>query len=238
MTYDPYAIFQSFEANPVPIAALAILAFAFNGVFFYEAARIGFKQKTYVFPLWALTFYMAHDLSYVLLYEKWFKEYDFWLLQFFWVALIFTFFTESLYLRQYLKYARQEVFPNISQKLFTFLVIGAIPLVFLMWLNIKSAVDDDIYLIAFAVTVFWNAPVATQMLWQRRSRKGQSVLFHICIIGMQLPFNTALYLLDPFFRTPLFLSMMAVTTIWSIANIMLYLNLPAYDETELTPQSV
>jgi hypothetical protein len=93
---------------------------------------------------------------------------------------------------------------------------------------IKSALMDDLYLIAFALTVFWNCPAFTQMIWQRRSRKGQSVLLNIGVVGMQISFNCALLFVDPYFRSPLFIGLMIVTILWTLANIGLLFRFPEY----------
>lgn len=69
---------------------LAAGGVAFVGYYLYyiEAIRLGFRDRTHGVPVFANMYNTAHDVLFVSYFRRWFFEVDHWLFKVFWVALL------------------------------------------------------------------------------------------------------------------------------------------------------
>ncbi|MEM9778106.1 MAG: hypothetical protein AAF902_26250, partial [Chloroflexota bacterium] len=73
--------------------ALILLAGAimFTGAYTYyiSAILIGRREKTHAIPLFANMYFFAHDMGYIILFQRWFGgEVDHWFFKAMWFGLI------------------------------------------------------------------------------------------------------------------------------------------------------
>ncbi len=235
MTYDPHLALQSIDSNVVLVLLFFLGAAAFTFSFLIESFRLARVHKAYSAPLAAVAWFAVHDLQFVLLYDLWFNVYDHWWVKAWWVALVFTTAIEFTLVGMVIKYGRQELAPWATQWQFAGLVALTTMAIGVLWLLVKCALDDPLFLVSFPITAFWALPFSTTLMLKRQSRRGQSYLLEICVVFIMLSFQGALWQVDPFFRSPLYLAFTAMAVCWGIANVWLLSKLPAYepDEREL-----
>jgi hypothetical protein len=227
-TYDPYQALQAIDANIGIIAVGMFLALSLTMLYFFEAIRLGVVQKTFSPPLAATLWFLPHDLSFVLLYDRWFNVYDHWWVKIWWLGLACTVAIELFLLGQVVRYGRKELMPQVSQKAFLWWIVAATLAVGVMWAFIKSIIDDELFFASFFFTIVWPIPFTTAQILRRKSQRGASVLQQSCLAPMAFGLALALYHIAPFFRSPLFLALVAVTMIWSLYNIWLLRRQPPY----------
>lgn len=227
-TYDPYIALQNIEANIVIIAIGLLFAMGLTGFYFFEAIRLGNKHKTFSSPLAATLWFLPHDFSFVVQYDKWFNVYDHWWTQIWWLGLCFTVLIEMYLLYQVVRYGREELMPSASQRQFTLAIIGATFACGVIWWLIKSSLDDELFFTSFFLTIVWPVPFTTAQILRRKSRKGMSIAQELCLIPMMLGLYLALYNIADYFQSPLFAALVAVGCIWAAFNVILLSKQPAY----------
>lgn len=225
--YDAAAVLAAVDRNAVPVLLIAGLALVGNAIFYFEALRLGFRERTYTMPLCGLYFFIPHDMTFVLLWEKWFVEYDHWFLKLFWIALVFTALAAWVFLFQFLRYGQRECMPQVSRVTFVVLVLGGLVLSTGVWLALKSVLNDELFLFAFGLTAFWCAPFGMALMLRRGTRKAQSTLMWLGYVAIPLFYwpATAIYL-GPYFQSPTWLALGAAAVMWGVANIVLIQRLP------------
>lgn len=226
--YDPSQTLAAIDASPLPVLLLCAAALAGNAVYYYECLRLGFVQKTYAMPLGGLYFFIPHDMTYVLLWRKWFVEYDHWFLKLFWLGLVLTAVVAWLFLWQLIRYGHRELMPQVPRRRFAGLVVAGLVLSTAAWLATKSVLHDDLFLFAFGLTAFWCAPFGTALMLRRGSAQGQSVTMWAGYTAIPLFYwlAGALYLPD-FFRSPAWLALGGAAVAWGLANLYLVTRLRA-----------
>ena len=227
-TYDPYLALQAIDANIGIIGVGMFLAMSLTALYFFEAIRLGVVQKTFACPLAATLWFLPHDFSFVLEYDKWFHVYDHWWVKIWWAGLVITVFVEMFLLSQVIRYGRKELMPDASQKAFTVCILLATVAVGVMWFFVKSLIDDELFFASFFFTIVWPVPLTTMQILRRRSQRGCSVLQQACLAPMMCGLALALYNIAPFFQSPLFLATVVVASLWSFYNIWLLRRQPAY----------
>ncbi len=225
--YDPAAVLIAIDRHALSVLLIAGCALIGNGVYYFESLRLGFRERTYSMPLAGLYFFIPHDMTYVLLWHKWFVEYDHWFLKLFWIALVFTSASAWVFLYQFLRYGQSEWMPQASRASFIALTLGGLALSAGVWLAIKQVLADDLFLFAFGLTAFWCAPFGMGLMLRRGRRVAASLPMWIGYTAIPVFYwiAAALYL-GPYFRSPAWLSMGAAATLWGLANIVLVRRLP------------
>jgi hypothetical protein len=226
--YEPAATLAAIDANPVPVLLLCAVALAGNALYYFECMRLGFSQQTYGMPIAGLFFFIPHDMTYVLLWQKWFVEYDHWFLKLFWVGLVVTSLAAWVFLWQAVRYGHRELMPQWSRAAFTLLVLAGLLACSAAWWAVKNVLDDELFLFAFGFTAFWCAPFGTALMLRRRSRLGNSQRMWAGYTAIPLYYwpATMLYLPDGF-RSPAWVALGAVAVLWGLANVVLARSLPA-----------
>ncbi|MGQ0530803.1 MAG: hypothetical protein ACT4PG_13560, partial [Panacagrimonas sp.] len=199
-----------------------------NAVCYYEALRLGFRDRLCAMHLSGLFLFIPHDTDYVLLWEKWFVEYDHWFLKLFWVALVFTVLAAWAFLFPFLRYGQREWMPQVSRPTFIALVLGGLLMSTGVWLALKSVLQDELFLFAFGLTGFWCAPFGMGLMLRRGHRGAQSAAMWIGYTAIPVFYwiAAALYL-GPYFQSPVWLVMGVAATIWGLANVVLLKQLPS-----------
>lgn len=233
MTYDPHLALQSIDANVVMVLLFFFGAAIFTFTFLIESFRLTRAHRAYSAPLAAVAWFAVHDLQFVLLYDTWFNVYDHWWVKAWWAALVFTTAIEFTLVGMVVKYGREELAPWATQAQFTALVVMATIGIGILWLFVKSALDDPLFLISFPITAFWALPFSTALMVRRQSRRGQSYLLEICVVFIMLSFQGALWHVDPFFRSPLYIAFTTMAVVWGATNVWLLSKLPAYEPTQM-----
>ncbi|TPG32442.1 hypothetical protein [Mycolicibacterium hodleri] len=177
--YDPYAVLVAVDAHRVGVLALAGVTIIGMAMWFSQAFVMAKRDATYSFPIFCSVFWFAHDTSYVARFDQWFNVYDHWFLKLFWAALVLTSLMEVVYLRQTYRYGRSELFPHVSQRVFTALLAAAVAFGMVIWWMVKATLEDDLYVIAFGLTVVVYPPFAIALTLRRRSTRGQSTLMWV-----------------------------------------------------------
>lgn len=229
MTYDPVSSLQSIDQHVVAVIGLCVVALIFNYAYFGEALRLGFRHRTYSVPASVTLLFLPHDLSYLLLFNKWFVEYDHWFPKLWWVGLLFTASIEAVFFWQLLRYGREEILPQLSQKAYVAVMFLALAATALAWMTVKQALDDDLYLFSFGWTLFWGAPLAISMMVRRGSTRGQSRWMWISYMLMAIFYWAATAFIDPYFRSFWWLAVLALALGFAGANLWMMGYTPAWE---------
>jgi hypothetical protein len=223
--YQGNEVLAAIDDHRIAVLLLCGTAMLLTYTWFLEAIRVGRRDKTYCMPLACTFFWFAHDTTFVLRYDKWFNEYDHWYVKMFWVMLVLTVAIEVVYLSQAVRYSRLEIAPWMSPRAYTAAFFACLAGVYVVWLVIKASIDDDLYIIAFGLTVVVYPVMATPLLLRRRSAHGasrsmlgQSRLLWTTSLGLPVGWflATALYFGDAF-RSPEWIALGIVSTVWSLA---------------------
>jgi hypothetical protein len=234
--YDPQQILDAVDHNLLPILLISILSSLGNLVYYIECLRLSFTQKVSCFPVGCIYLGLSHDLSFVFLYHKWFVEYHSWFLESWWRFLIFTSIVEFFFLYQLIRYGHEELMPQVSKTAFAAIVLAGLAMTSTAWLVVKSLLNDDIFMMTFFLSVFWQAPFFTGVMVRRQTRQGQSVVLWVSFLVMAASFWSLTYLyFGPFFRgVPWILNGIATLT-WGGGNLWFMLRLPKAPVTRAAP---
>lgn len=230
--YDPIASLQSIDQHLVPIIGLCVVALIFNYAYFGEALRLGFRHRTYSVPASVTLLFLPHDLSYLLQFNKWFVEYDHWFPKLWWVGLLFTASIEGLFFYQLLRYGREEILPQLSQKAYVAVMFLALGAVALAWITVKQMLNDELYLFSFGWTLFFGAPLAISMMVRRNSTRGQSRWMWISYMLMAVFYWGATAFIDPHFRSAGWLAVLALALGFATANLWMIGRVPVWRDDQ------
>ncbi len=228
MTYDPQLALQSIDQNVLFVLLFFAGAAGATFVFLIESFRLTRLHAAYSAPLAAVGWFAMHDLIFVLQYDLWFNVYDHWWVKAWWVALVFTTAIEITLVGMFIKYGREELAPWATPQQFAGLVCLCTLAIGVLWYLVKVALVDDLYLISFPITAFWAMPFSTALMLRRQSRRGQSYLLEYSNMCIMLSFQGALWFVDPFFRSPVFIAFTAMAVSWGAMNVWILSRLPAH----------
>jgi hypothetical protein len=217
--YDVAATLALMDAGIARLAMFGGLALVFNLLYFGAALYGGFKHKTYTVPLCGTLLFIPHDLLYVTMFDKWFHTYDHWFPKLFWFGLIATNLIEFGFLYQVLKWGREELMPQASQRTFQGVVLLGLVGTSVAWLCIKQVLADELWLFTFGFTVWLAVAFVIPLMLRRNSSAGQSMFLWLSFIGMTLSYWATVWPLDPFFRSPAWLGVGVVIICWTAATI-------------------
>lgn len=225
--YDPQAVLEAMYANNT----LVLLCFLGNVVFAFLYFSIGvylaIKKQLYVLPFIGAAVFFWHDLTYVLDYRLWFEQYTHWWFQVTWLALIGTTLFEVFLIYQFIRYGHKELFPEMSRQAFTVMTLGAVAGIGTLWFLIKANLQDELYLVTFAITAIWSVPFHTGIMLRRRSSAGQSVAMELCVIVIFTAVSTVFVVVAPsVFSTIYYLAFYAAFILWIVTNIVMIRKLP------------
>jgi hypothetical protein len=106
LSYDPAIVVANTAARLPWVLLFSGLAFLGGFVQMIAGLWMGFKHKTHGVPLLCAAWFFAHDTTYFLNYNHWFREQDFWVAQGAWFQMGFYMITELIVMFQIMKYSR------------------------------------------------------------------------------------------------------------------------------------
>jgi hypothetical protein len=230
--YDVASTLENIDRHAPWLLAFGGLALVCNFLYFGSGIYQGFRQKVFSMPVSATLLFIPHDFLYLLMYEKWFTVYDHWFCKLFWVGLIITNIQECLFLWLTIRYGRKELTPQLSQGTYVALLMLGLAGTSVSWFVVKQVLADELWLFTFGWTVWFCAPFVIPMMLRRHSRAGQSLLMWLAYIGMTLSFWTAVWPLDPFFRSSAWLALGALIVTWAVAIIAVMQKMPRSEVTD------
>lgn len=227
--YDPAGVLAAVDRQAPLVLGLCALSLAGNLILWGINLGIGFRERLYTMPLPCVTFFLVHDATFVLFYPKWFHEYGHWFVELWWAGLCVTVALELAFLWLLLRYGRRELLPEVSQPTYVGLVLGALLLTACAWAALKSAMQDDLFLVIFGITIFWCGAFNLALMARRRSAAGQTIPAWCGYLMMPAFYWPATFLLDPWFRSPAWMALGAATIVLGIANLVAIRALTAAD---------
>lgn len=232
LSYDPAAVVANTANHRVLVLSACAVSFLGAYLQYFGAIRMGFKDRTHSIPLVGNLWFFAHDTTYVANFQHWFYQVDFWMVGAFWFALAVFALCESVVTYQILRYSRRELFPGmtLAQALAAY---GALQLFTygLFW-SFLATVRDPYYLLSFATTVVLAPMFNIAMLRSRASRRGFSTSMMLGFVLLTSGFWIWMFAIDGFFRQPLFWLVAGGNVGMSVAGILVFRRLPAYETTE------
>lgn len=225
--YDYQSAFEAmFTHNTFLIYCfLGNIVFAF--IYFTIGVVMAIKHKIYVLPFIPTALFFWHDLTFVLQYKVWFEVYAHWWFQLTCMALVVTVAFEAFLLHQFYRYGHRELFPDMAKSTFGLLIslgtlgIGAI------WYLIKGNLNDDLWLVTFALTAVFSIPFHTGIMLRRRSRAGQSIVMELSVMVIFTAVSAAFWKIAPeLVLSPGYIAFYVVFMIWPLVNIYLMQQLP------------
>lgn len=232
-TYEATAALRSIDDNVVYVLAFFAIAAIATFVYLTQSFKLARAHAAYSSALPAVGWFAVHDLHFVFLFDLWFNVYDHWWVKAWWVALVFTTLIEFALVGMIIKYGRNELAPWASRNQFATLVVLGTVAIGVIWLLVKDAIDDPLWLISFPITAFWAVPFSTALMLRRNSQRGQSPVLPICSIFIVGSFQGALWFIDPFSRSPYFLMFSAMGISWALVNLWVFRQLPTYSPQEI-----
>ncbi len=214
--YDVSGTLANIDADVPRLLLLGACSLIANFIYFGSGIRNGFRLKTYTMPVACTLLFIPHDLMYLMMYDKWFNQYDHWFMQLFFVGLIITNIMEFIFFYQVLRWGRKEIMPQVSQRTFVAIMLIALAGTSVSWYSVKMMLADELWFFSFGWTVWFCLPFTIPMMLKRKSTVGQSTLMWSAYIVMALCWWSAVWPLDPFFRSPGWVALGAITVIWAV----------------------
>lgn len=237
--YNAYEVLARVDRHVAWVLILGGLTLISNYVLFIEWARLARRDRCSISTLTCVTLLGAHDGSFVLRYHTWFQVYDHWLMKLFRVGLVLTFAWECYFFWLIIKYGREEMAPELSQRAFAVYCLGAAAAAAVMWGALKTILNDPLYAVSFMFTITIVLPAAFQLMMRRRSRRGQSLLAILSWLGVGV-FYTALTVGVYGITQGWFLALAGLTLAWGAVWIVAFTRQPEWSASphETTPKTV
>lgn len=226
--YDPNVALATIDANKDLIQLCLNVAAGFSFVYFLIGIRMAVRQKVYVVPFLGASWFLWHDLSYVLHYPLWTSVYNshWWLMQWTW-SQVGTVALEAFLLWQFIHYGHRELMPEVSKRLFATLTVLATVGVGAIWWLVKASMADELYLISQAITVPWSIPFHTGVMLRRKSRAGQSIAMQICVLAIFVAMSIVGVLSAPgVFTSAPYIAFFSIFSVWALVNVWLIRRYP------------
>jgi hypothetical protein len=190
MNYDATPVLHRVNGHVVLTVALGGLALVGNFIYFYEAWRCAERDRCAPLALFATTLFAAHDGNYLIDAHRWFSTYGNWFPELFWFALVVTFGFELVFVRQTVRYGREELAPRLSQRAFTVYVAAAILATCALWAVVKQII-------------------------RRGSARGQSARQYVAFTGMAGGwFACNMLVFGPAFKGLALVLLFVLTVVW------------------------
>jgi hypothetical protein len=202
LVYEPRAFLDQVNTHALPILLICAGSMLANYTLFIESFRVSRRLKMVTMPVFCTLFWLVHDASYVIQYDKWFNGYDHWYTKLFWVALVLTVAWELAFTAQIVAYGREEFAPFLSPAQWRAAVLGAVVLSGGTWLVLKAYISDDLYVWTFGVALIAYPIFGLASMARRRSVRGFTPLQPAALTVMCLTWFTAsIGWFGPEFRT-------------------------------------
>jgi hypothetical protein len=182
MTYSVDEVLANIQNSTWAVLLTGAVIFVGYYLYYGEAIRLGFRDKTHAVPVFANMYFFAHDIIFVSLFQRWFYEIDHWLYRAFWFGLIAFTVLECVVHYQTIQYSQQDLFPTLSRRQYLIAYAGMQLAIGILFWFIYTKIDDYLYLISFTSTVIVSVAFMLPLLHARASQKGQSRLLAASLI--------------------------------------------------------
>lgn len=203
------------QTNSTAIAIACILVWVVGFLQYFTAVSLQLKEKRSPWWFWQHAWYIGHDLTFVIFFNKWFKIIDFWTFKVMWAGCLVFVGIELFTLYRIIKDPgeRQEVFGqwNGKNKEVTTGQAWARGLIgyalgFAIFITLTYAIGDPCCFFLTMSTNFIVAIFPALLARRRGSRQGHSMLLGIFIllgtINTFCPKINMWYNLAPVFQEP------------------------------------
>jgi hypothetical protein len=138
------------------------------------------------------------------------------------VMLCLTVSIEVIYIIQAIRYRRDELAPGLSAAKYSAGLLLSLADVYVVWLVAKAALNDDLYLIAFGLTVVVWPIFGTVMILRRQSAVAQSILMSASFLGLPIGYflATTIYFGDAF-PSPEWIALGVTSVVWGLVLVYL-----------------
>lgn len=230
-SYDLAGTLSGHEDKFLLVMAFCCISFIGAYMQYFGAIKNGFKDKTHSIPLGCNLWFFAHDTTYVSLFSYWFEDLDHWLPKAFWFALLVFACLELVVMFQMLKYSRKSIFGNSTLiKALGLLILYQIGAYIVFW-NFHSVISDPLYLISFTTTVLFTPLLTIPMMLKRKSKRGFYSFMLWGYILLAVGYYPWVYLVDPFFQSPHFVSLAVLNISLALICLAIYARLPNHTQT-------
>lgn len=177
MEYDPQVVFRTLDS----FDARALLGLGIGSLAYYvqyvSNIRVGFRERTHATPVVANMWNFADDVTYLLMFGRWFHDdrFSHWFTQAMWFGFIAWAAMEGITHYQTIRFSLGELFKGMPRRSALTLYIGAQATLLALFLFLKASVDDPIWLFMIATTQFSSIAFCIPMLLQRGSARGLSM---------------------------------------------------------------
>jgi len=185
--YTVSEVMAAIAANPVGFSIAAIMVYIFGFIEYFYSIALQVREKKSPWWLWMHAWYIGHDLTFVLLYDLWFNQVDFWLFKVLWAGCVAFIGIELFTLYMTVKHERQEVFGRfvrgeVSEKQAWARGLTAYAVGIALFYLIRLGIGDVMCLGLMMSTNVIVAIAPSFLAEMRGSRQGHSVALGIAIV--------------------------------------------------------
>lgn len=237
--YDLEAVLAKFDAFYPPLIIGYIVTMVCFYLYYWKSIRQGFKDQCSGMPWQTNMYNFANDFVYVAAFWNWFNpasETHHWITMFMWVGLLIWFIFEFVVHYQTIKWDLQtEIFPHAKSRRNALLMYWGVQACFIAgYAFIWSLLDDPIVMVMFITTYTGCVIFNFSMSSKRGSRRGVAPSIPWALLIAQFfGYFVILPCLDASFANPYTFAMGAAACGLSIAYIVIYRNLPDFDNSQL-----
>jgi hypothetical protein len=226
-SYDAAGVILQTQAHLLPILTACAVSFAGAYMQYFGAIKNGFRDRTHAIPLAGNLWFFAHDTTYIVNFNHWFFNVDFWLVRAFWFALVVFATCESVVTYQILRFSRAELFPGMTllQAVTAYCGLQLFAYGLFWWL--QSMIKDPYYYLSFSTTVILAPLLNIPMMRSRGSRRGFSLFMLYGFLLLTIGFWIWMFLSDAYFQEPFFWLIAMGNIVISFAGIVEFLRQPA-----------
>lgn len=206
--YDPTAVLASIDRNAIWVLLFGAFAIGGNCVFYIAMLRAALAAKMAPMVLLTAVVFLLHDGNYVASANLWFGKYRHWFPILFWGWLIVTAFFAVTWIVLIIRWGRSDTAGRLNRKQWTGWCLASVLVGLTMWIPLKSALDDDLYLLSFMLTINLCAISGLTLYIRRGGAYGQSVLQWTAFTVMGAGFfGCSQFFGDEVFRSPAWIGM-------------------------------
>jgi hypothetical protein len=174
--YRSQDLLHQIDAHTAPILIGFALAMVCQTIGMVDAVRVSRRERVISIPLFCTFFWFAHDVGTVVRFHDWFSVYDHWFMKLYWVGLLSAMLLEFVFFAQAVRYGREELLPQVSERAFAALLLAGVIGTNIAWEYLKAVMSDPLYQASPALTLLALPITGAALMIRRRSAAGQTVV--------------------------------------------------------------
>lgn len=226
MTYPVDEVLSNIQNSLGAVLLAGAVIFVGYYLYYGEAIRLGFRDKTHAVPVFANMYFFAHDMIFASLFQRWFGEIDHWLYRAFWFGLVAFTVLECVVHYQTLRFSQADLFPTLSRRQYFVAYAGMQAAIGVLFWFIYTQIADYLFLISFTSTVIVSVALMLPLLHARGNQKGQSRLLAASLIISPIGFFFLFLPAMSSYFTSLPYILMGITTV--AVAVIYFWRLPHY----------